>query len=95
MRPAVIIQNNIGNLYSPTTIVAATTGQLNKPALPTHVFLWASENRCLKKNTIILLEHIRTIDRSRLGTYIGSLTVDTMNILNHALSVSVGLPMCQ
>jgi len=60
------IQNDHGNYHSPTIIVAATTGQLNKPDLPTHVLIKEENNTWLKKDTIILLEQIRTIDRARL-----------------------------
>jgi len=91
VRPVVVIQCDQGNKHSPTVIVAATTGQLNKPSLPTHILVTENNNNRLKMDTIVLLEQIRTIDRSRLGNYIGSLTDDTMRLLDAALSVSVGL----
>lgn len=93
VRPVVVIQNDSGNLHSPTIIVAATTGQSHKPNLPTHVLVKESKNNQLRMDTIVLLEQIRTIDRSRLENYIGSLTVDTMRSLNFALAVSVGLDL--
>ena len=93
VRPAVIIQNDTGNLYSPTVIIAATTSRLDKPNLPTHVFLDAGEYRWLRKDTVIMLEHIRTIDRSRLGDYIGSLAMDAMQTLDYALAVSLGFDL--
>ncbi len=86
-RPVVIIQNNTGNLYSPTTIVAAITSRL-KTNMPTHVHI---ENEYLPYRSVILLEHIRTIDRGRLGEYVGKLTNDEMEALDEALAVSVGL----
>ena len=91
IRPVVVIQNNSGNLHSPTVIVAATTGQLDKSNVPTHVLLKVDDNKHLAKDTIIMLEQIRTIDRSRLGKYIGKLMNDAMRELDSALSVSVGL----
>jgi len=90
-RPVVIIQNDSGNLYSPTIIVAATTGRLDKPSLPTHTLLKENGNNSLKKDTIILLEQIRTIDRYRLGNYIGRLNDYEMETMDMALAISVGL----
>jgi len=91
IRPVVVIQNNCGNFYSPTVIVAATTAKLNKPALPTHILIRKSIYNNLKKDSIIMLEQIRTIDRSRLSDYIGHLSDSTMRSMDRALAVSVGL----
>jgi len=91
IRPVVVIQNDRGNRHSPTVIVAATTGQLNKPSLPTHILLRENSDIRLTKDTIVLLEQIRTIDRARLENYIGRLDNEAMQWLNAALSVSVGL----
>lgn len=91
IRPVVVIQNDRGNIHSPTVIVAATTSQLYKANLPTHVLIRKSNLNQLKMDTVALLEQIRTIDRSRLGNYIGRLTGDAMLALDYALSVSIGL----
>jgi len=91
-RPVVVVQNDRGNRYSPTLIVAATTGQ-KKPDMPTHVHLKVGENGNLNKETTVLLEQIRTIDRSRLGSYIGSINDESLEGLDKALAISVGLPI--
>ena len=88
-RPVVIIQNNIGNQHSPTVIVAPVTSQKKKAGLPTHVDLIQIDG--LEKHSIVLLEQIRTLDKSRLGDYIGQLPPDMMNRVNRALVISVGL----
>ena len=89
-RPVVIIQNDIGNTYSPTLIVAAITSEIyGKPQLPTHCFLKADYG--LQKDSFILLEQIRTIDKTRIGKYIGRIPDEHIPKLNHALEVSVGL----
>jgi mRNA interferase MazF len=88
IRPVLIIQNNIGNRYSPTVIVAAITSRPKKE-MPTHVELGCIE--ALQKNSVVLLEQIRTIDRIRLLEYIGSLSVLRMLSVDSALEVSVGL----
>lgn len=95
VRPVLIIQNNIGNRYSPTIIVAAITGRPKK-LLPTHVFVGVSQfyNPCgsgLQKNSFILLEQIRTLDRERLLDYAGCVNRQKMGEINEALAVSVGL----
>lgn len=89
-RPVLIIQNDIGNQYSPTTIVAAITSQLDKPRLPTHVALPATPGG-LEKYSVILLEQIRTIDKSRLLEKVNSLDSDTMVKVNLAVEISLGL----
>ena len=88
MRPVVIIQNDIGNAFSPTLIVAAIT-QSSKRQLPTHVQLYGAD--FIANNSIVLLEQIRTIDRMRLRRYIGTLDSYTMNKIDIALAISVGL----
>ncbi|MGB4231650.1 MAG: type II toxin-antitoxin system PemK/MazF family toxin, partial [bacterium] len=72
VRPVIVIQNDIGNRYSPTTIVAAITSQIDKAKLPTHIEISANEFG-LDKDSVILLEQIRTIDKRRLKTRIGHL----------------------
>ena len=88
IRPVLIIQNDIGNRYSPTVIVVAITSKLKKE-LPTHVEIGCMEP--LQKNSVVLLEHIRTIDRIRLLEYIGSLSELRMISIDQALSLSLGL----
>ena len=91
VRPVLIIQNDLGNKYSPTVIAAAITSQTNKTKLPTHIKL--DENTSgLKSNSVVLTEQIRTIDKSRLKEKIGH--IDDENIIskvNNALGVSFGL----
>ena len=77
VRPVLIIQNNIGNKYSPTVIIAAITSQINKAKLPTHIEISSSEYG-LNKDSVILLEQIRTIDKKRLREKIGYLDNKTM-----------------
>ena len=89
-RPVLILQNDIGNLYSPTTIIAAITSQINKAKLPTHVEITAGESG-LEKDSVILLEQIRTIDKSRLKEKVSSLNKDLMRKVNQALEISLGL----
>ena len=89
-RPVLIVQNNIGNQYSPTTIIAAITSQLEKAKLPTHVEL--SREMCgLEKDSVVLLEQIRTIDKQRLKEKISTLEEQTMAKVNEALEISLGL----
>lgn len=89
VRPVVIIQNNTGNRHSPTVIAAAVTSRKNKAQLPTHVPLAGIEG--LQQDSIILLEQVRTIDRSRLGEYIGRLRTSTMRTMDQAIAASFGL----
>ncbi|MFT4104770.1 MAG: type II toxin-antitoxin system PemK/MazF family toxin [Lacrimispora sp.] len=93
-RPVLILQNDIGNRYSPTVIVAAITSR-SKRELPTHVEIGCME--ALQKNSVVLLEQIRTIDRLRLFEYIGSLDESKMLSVDQALALSIGLnkPMIQ
>ena len=90
IRPVLVIQNDIGNRYSPTVIVAAITSK-SKKELPTHVELGCME--ALQKNSVVLLEQIRTIDRIRLLEYIGSVSRLRMLLINQALLLSIGLSM--
>ena len=90
LRPVLIIQNDVGNKYSPTVIAAAITSQINKTKLPTHIELHA-ENFGLAKNSVILLEQIRTLDKRRLKEKMGNLDDGLMNKVNSAISVSFGL----
>ncbi|MCL6635810.1 MAG: type II toxin-antitoxin system PemK/MazF family toxin [Peptococcaceae bacterium] len=89
-RPVLIIQNDIGNQYSPTTIVAAITSQIAKAKLPTHVEMNASPGG-LEKDSVILLEQIRTIDKSRLMEKVASLDDEMMAKVNQAVEISLGL----
>ena len=87
-RPVLIIQNDIGNRYSPTVIVAPiTTG--TKAKLPTHCYLY--EGGETKESSVVLLEQLRTLDKRRLKRYIGKLKKSSMNEVDRALAVSVGL----
>jgi len=88
IRPVLIIQNDIGNRYSPTVIAVAITSKPKKE-LPTHVEIGCMET--LQKNSVVLLEQIRTIDRIRLLEYIGSLSELRMISIDQALSLSLGL----
>ena len=91
IRPVLVIQNNIGNKYSPTVIVSAITSQLGKNKLPTHIEL-DSEEFGLKADSVILTEQIRTIDKSRLKEKIGHINnAKVMNQIDNALGVSFGL----
>ena len=91
IRPVLIIQNDLGNKYSPTVIAAAITSQTNKTKLTTHIEI-DGENQGLKNNSVILTEQIRTIDKSRLKEKIGHINDSkVMNKINNALGVSFGL----
>jgi len=90
MRPVLIVQNDTGNRHSPTVIAAAITSQTGKARLPTHIEL--SARGCgLSRDSVILLEQIRTIDKSRLRERMGRLDESTMQAVNNAISVSFGL----
>ena len=90
IRPVLIIQNDIGNKYSPTVIAAAITSQREKTKLPTHISVEA--NDCgLAKDSIVLLEQVRTIDKQRLKERMGSLDDNSMGLVDKALTVSFGL----
>lgn len=89
IRPILIVQNNTGNKYSPTIIAAAITSQMTKAKLPTHIEISSNEFG-LPKNSIILLEQIRTLDKRRLMEKIGELPIPTMRKVNTALLISLG-----
>ena len=89
VRPILIVQNDTGNKYSPTVIAAAVTSRINKAKLPTHIELSANEFG-LQKDSVILLEQIRTLDKRRLKDRIGELSVSTMRKVNTALLISLG-----
>ena len=91
IRPVLIIQNDLGNKYSPTVIAAAITSQKNKAKLPTHIEI-DSKSCGLKNNSVVLAEQIRTIDKSRLKEKIGHINDDKIiDKVNNALGVSFGL----
>ncbi len=89
VRPILVVQNDTGNKYSPTIIAAAVTSKLNKAKLPTHIELSAHEFG-LQKDSVILLEQIRTLDKRRLKDRIGELPPTTMKKVNVALLISLG-----
>lgn len=89
MRPVLIIQNNVGNKYSPTVIVAAITTKIEKGKMPTHVEVGAEKG--LEKNSVVLLEQVRTIDKQRLKDKVTRLDNGTMELVDEALSISVGI----
>ena len=90
VRPVLIIQNDVGNRYSPTVIAAAITSQQEKTSLPTHIKINA-DGCGLSKDSIILLEQVRTIDKRRLKEKMGALDMPSMTMVDRALSVSFGL----
>lgn len=90
MRPVLVIQNDIGNKYSPTIIAAAITSKINKAKMPTHIELSANVYG-LNKDSVILLEQIRTIDKRRLREKIGRLDLDMMHRVDKALFISFGI----
>lgn len=90
VRPVLVVQNDVGNKYSPTVIAAAITSQINKAKLPTHIEIGALEYG-LAKDSVILLEQIRTIDKRRLREKIGHLDDELMEKVNSALEISFGL----
>ena len=90
LRPVLVVQNNIGNKYSPTIIVAAITSQLTKAKLPTHLSLPADTFN-LPKDSVILFEQLRTIDKRRLKNHVGTLDDRFMRKANEALVISLGL----
>ena len=89
-RPVLVIQNNIGNKYSPTVIVAAITSRITKPRMVTHVALEAKKTG-LERDSVVLLEQIRTIDKQRLEDRVTHLDSQVMHDVDEALKVSVGL----
>ncbi len=89
-RPVVIVQNDMGNKHSPTVIAAAITSKQDKSTLPTHILI-KGDSCGLTKDSIVLLEQIRTIDKQRLKEKTGSLDTDDINKINKALNISFGL----
>ena len=90
VRPVLIVQNDIGNSHSPTVIAAAITSRQDKSKLPTHIGINAAD--CgLSKDSVVLLEQIRTIDKKRLKERRGELDPPSMSRINNALSISFGL----
>jgi mRNA interferase MazF len=89
-RPVLIIQNDVGNMYSPTTIVAAITSRIKRAKLPTHIELCASRFH-LEKDSVILLEQVRTVDKQRLMEKITQLDEETMIKVDQAIEISLGL----
>lgn len=90
LRPVLIVQNDVGNKYSPTVIAAAITSRVTKAKLPTHIDL-AGDGAGLAKDSVVLLEQIRTIDKKRLKEKMGHVDEDTMKSVNSAIEVSFGL----
>lgn len=91
VRPVLIVQNDVGNKFSPTVIAAAITSQHDKANLPTHIEVDA-ENTGLLKDSVVLLEQVRTIDKHRLKEKMGRLDSGSMSRVDQALSISFGLP---
>lgn len=90
IRPVLIVQNDVGNKFSPTVIAAAITSQQSKAKLPTHIQLGAQQ--CgLMKDSVVLLEQIRTLDKKRLKEKMGCLDTGAMNEVNKAINISFGL----
>ena len=90
VRPVLIVQNNVGNKFSPTVIAAAITSQINKAKMPTHIEIGAADYG-LSKDSVILLEQVRTIDKKILKERIGHLNENLMNRVNEAIEISLGL----
>lgn len=89
IRPVLIIQNDTGNLHSPTVIVAAITTRHKKPGLPIHVPITAQESG-LRHDSVVLTEQVRTLEKSRLTKYLGSLSPEAMKRIDRALGLSLG-----
>ena len=90
LRPVLIIQNDVGNKYSPTVIAAAITSRMSKTRLPTHIDIYA-ERAGLARDSVILLEQIRTLDKRRLRERIGTLKPEVMEKVTNALKISLGV----
>lgn len=87
-RPAVVIQNDMGNKYSPTVIIAPVTTKAKKYNMPTHVCL---TSKCLQRESMVLLEQIKTVDKSRIESYIGTVSEEEMKMIDKALRISLGM----
>ena len=92
VRPVLIIQNDVGNRYSPTVIAAAITSQVGKARLPTHIEILAEKGYGLHKDSIVLLEQVRTLDKKRLRERLGHVEEQVMTKVDTAIAVSFGLP---
>lgn len=90
VRPVIVVQNDVGNKYSPTIIVAPITSQMNKAKLPTHVKIKGNKYG-LPKNSVALMEQLRTIDKKRLREKIGSFSIDIMNRIDEAIAISLAI----
>ena len=90
LRPVLIVQNDVGNRYSPTVIAAAITSRVGKTKLPTYIDVYADKVG-LQKDSVILLEQIRTIDKKRLGEKMGHLDDSVMSAVDEAITISFGL----
>ena len=90
LRPVLIIQNDVGNKYSPTVIIAAITSQIQKAKLPTHIEL-TKDHYNLPKDSVVLLEQLRTLDKLRLKEKIGILDDNAMKKIDVALMISLGI----
>lgn len=90
VRPVLIVQNDVGNKYSPTVIVAAITSKINKAKLPTHIEL-SAHTYGLERDSVVLLEQIRTLDKARLLERIGCTDNKTLENIDSALAISLGL----
>ena len=90
MRPVLIVQNDVGNRYSPTVIAAAITSQMNKTKLPTHIEI-TGRSFGLTRDSVVLLEQIRTLDKRRLRERMGQLDGSLMQRVDDAIAVSFGL----
>ena len=90
MRPVLIIQNDVGNRYSPTVIAAAITSRMGKTKLPTHIDVHA-DRAGLSRDSVVLLEQLRTLDKRRLKEKMGHLGEDIMHEIDNAIAVSLGL----
>ena len=90
VRPVIVVQNDIGNKYSPTIIVAPVTSQMNKAKLPTHVKLKGNKYG-LPKNSVALMEQLRTIDKTRLRAKIGTFSAEIMSKIDEAIGISLAI----
>lgn len=88
IRPVIVLQNDTGNCHSPTTIVVAVTSKTTKNYLPTHISVCCER---LRKNSVAMLEQIRTIDKQRLLEYMGKIDEETMNRIDRAIEISMGI----
>lgn len=89
-RPVLVVQNNVGNLKSPTTIIAPITKSQTKAVIPTHLHI-GTANGCLREDSMVLFEQIRTIDKSRIRRKLGHLSDELYNQIDDCLKVSVGI----